>query len=73
MAIILYCVNCGRVVMVFRRLRPYSEVWELLIKRTGGRCPYCGYRFNQLDVKHVSYSIGDRVSRGMEIMTPSPP
>ncbi|ABW01837.1 hypothetical protein [Caldivirga maquilingensis] len=67
MVIALYCTNCSRVVMVFRRLRPYNEIWELLIKKTGGRCPYCGYKFTKLDVRHASYSIGDRVSRGMEI------
>ncbi len=67
MAIVLYCSSCGRVVLVLRRIRPYKDIWEILVKRTGGSCPYCGARFTALDLRHVELSFHERFTRGMYV------
>lgn len=67
MVMVLYCSYCGKAVLVLRRIRSFNDAWDTLLNNVGERCPYCGHRFMGLDVRHIEYDIGGRVTRGMRV------
>ncbi len=67
MPIEVYCKYCKSVIMRFRKILTFNEIYKRVQTAYNGRCPYCNRHFSRIDYEHVEYSVRVRSRKSRKV------